>query len=58
MAVGGARSVPVMHGAQLASESQMTVTLSADQRVYDGEVASKFLDAFKRHMAAPFNLFQ
>ena len=54
MAVGGARSVPVMRGSALSAQSVMSVSLSADQRVYDGEVAAAFLDAFKRHMAVPF----
>ncbi|GAB4822457.1 hypothetical protein N2152v2_009503 [Parachlorella kessleri] len=55
MAVGGARSVPIMRGGQPASETRMTVSLSADERVYTGEVASRFLEAFKRHMAVPFS---
>lgn len=31
---------------------------AADNRVYDGEVASQFLAAFARHMANPYTLFQ
>lgn len=31
---------------------------AADNRVYDGEVASQFLAAFARHMANPYSLFQ
>lgn len=62
MAVGGARQVPQLAAAggtpspPLATRTLMTVTLSADQRVYDGEVSSRFLDAFRRHMAAPFRM--
>ncbi|PRW60729.1 dihydrolipoamide S-acetyltransferase [Chlorella sorokiniana] len=58
MAVGGSRRVAHMVGGRPASKTQMTVTLSADNRVYDGEVASQFLAAFSRHMANPFTLFQ
>ena len=29
---------------------------AADNRVYDGEVAGRFLEAFTRHMNAPFAL--
>ncbi|KAL4449482.1 hypothetical protein ABPG77_007126 [Micractinium sp. CCAP 211/92] len=58
MAVGGARQVATLQGGQPASRSQMTVTLSADNRVYDGEVASQFLAAFSRHIANPYRLFQ
>lgn len=56
MAVGGSRDVTVMEGGQLAVKSMMTVTLSADHRVYDGEIASAFLAAFKSNMEAPFKL--
>ena len=31
---------------------------AADQRVYDGEVASQFLEAFSRHISNPYRLFQ
>lgn len=31
---------------------------AADNRVYDGEVASQFLAAFSRHIANPYRLFQ
>ncbi|KAI7843060.1 hypothetical protein COHA_003233 [Chlorella ohadii] len=58
MAVGGSRQVAYMAGGRPASKTQMTVTLSADNRVYDGEVASQFLAAFARHMANPYTLFQ
>jgi pyruvate dehydrogenase E2 component (dihydrolipoamide acetyltransferase) len=59
MAVGAGRRV-ARPGAGGAPELRtlMTVTLSADQRVYDGEVASAFLGAFSRAMANPYRLYQ
>lgn len=57
MAVGGARKVARMGAAgSPVAATVMTVTLSADNRVYDGDVASAFLDAFGRNMANPFRL--
>ena len=59
MAVGGARQVAVMgRGGAPGAKTQMTVTLSADNRVYDGEVASRFLQAFSRHIGNPYSLLQ
>lgn len=58
MAVGGARRVAVMKEGQPTAVTLMTVTLSADNRVYDGEVASQFLAAFSRHISNPYRLFQ
>lgn len=59
MAVGAGRHVAAP-GAGGAPElhTLMTVTLSADQRVYDSEVASAFLVAFSRAMANPYRLYQ
>lgn len=37
-------------------ETYMTVTLSADQRVWDGEKLGDFLEAFKANMASPVAL--
>lgn len=34
----------------------MTATLSADHRMFDGELLSGFLKAFKKYMDAPANL--
>jgi pyruvate dehydrogenase complex dihydrolipoamide acetyltransferase long form len=57
MAVGGARRVARLGpgGAPVAA-TVMSVTLSADNRVYDGEVAAALLAAFSRHMANPYML--
>lgn len=57
MAVGGTQQRVVMGpGGQPGSESFMTVTLSADQRVVDGEVASRLLGAFKGYMENPLKM--
>ena len=54
MAVGGASDEVVLgEGGALGSMSKMTITLSADHRVYDGNTASAFLDAFRRHIESP-----
>ncbi len=54
LAVGGGRQVTRI-GADggLASVTEMTVTLSADGRVYDGQTAGDFLEAFKANMEDP-----
>jgi pyruvate dehydrogenase E2 component (dihydrolipoamide acetyltransferase) len=56
MAVGGARKVAKMQNGAPTSTTMMTVTLSADNRVYDGEVASKLLEEFAKNMANPYRL--
>lgn len=53
IAVGGSKSRVVLEGGQPAEKSYMTVTISADNRVVDGEVASAFLEAFQRYLEAP-----
>lgn len=57
MAVGGGRKVakPGADGMPV-SVTEMTVTLSADSRVFDGQTAADFLDAFKANMEDPFRL--
>jgi pyruvate dehydrogenase E2 component (dihydrolipoamide acetyltransferase) len=40
----------------LVSESYMTVTLSADHRVFDGELATKLLGAFTKYMENPVSM--
>lgn len=57
LAVGGAQSQVVLGpGQQPASVSFMTVTLSADHRVFDGELASQLLAAFKGYMENPLKM--
>ena len=56
MAVGGARKVARLVNGDPRVATVMTVTLSADNRVYDGQVASSVLEAFSKNMANPFRL--
>ncbi len=52
--VGGAHDkVELNSNGVLTTSSLMTVTLSADHRVYDGNTGSAFLDAFRKHMQQP-----
>ncbi len=53
LAVGAAEPRAVVRDGQLVVASMMTVTLSADHRVFDGAVAALWLAAFKRHLEAP-----
>jgi pyruvate dehydrogenase E2 component (dihydrolipoamide acetyltransferase) len=56
LAVGGGRErVELVEGAPRAA-TVMTATLSADNRVYDGELAAKFLAAFSGYMAHPVTM--
>lgn len=57
MAVGGGRKVARMdsNGTPVAI-TEMTVTISADSRVFDGQTAADFLEAFKANMEDPFRL--
>ena len=57
MAVGGGRKVARMgtNGSPVAV-TEMTVTISADGRVFDGQTAADFLEAFKANMEDPFKL--
>jgi pyruvate/2-oxoglutarate dehydrogenase complex dihydrolipoamide acyltransferase (E2) component len=57
MAVGGGRKVakPGPDGMPV-SVTEMTVTLSADSRVFYGQTAADFLEAFKANMEDPFRL--
>ena len=56
LAVGGTQEEIVLENGQPKARLQMKVTLSADQRVYDGETSSKFLEAFCTNMANPVKL--
>ena len=46
-------SVSSAGGPSLAVESFMEVTLSADGRVYDGDLAARLLGAFREGIKAP-----
>ncbi|KAK9817885.1 hypothetical protein WJX72_003713 [[Myrmecia] bisecta] len=56
MAVGGSQQHISMQQGKPVIRSQMEVTLSADNRVYDGAVAGDFLAAFCRNMENPVKL--
>lgn len=57
LAVGGAQQqLAVGEHGQLVNNNFMTVTLTADHRVFDGELASRFLDAFTEYMENPLKL--
>lgn len=56
MAVGTGVPKAVMRGGKLETVTTMTVTLSADHRVYDGGVAARFLEEFKGAMQEPVKL--
>lgn len=56
MAVGGAQQRIVLVQGEPVAEPVMTVTLSADNRVYDTELAAQLLEAFCRNMANPVKL--
>lgn len=57
LAVGGMQKrVVVGQDGGLKNNSYMTVTLSADHRVYDGGLATRFLDAFTGYMETPLKL--
>lgn len=56
LAVGGAQQQVVMQQQQPVAVSYMTVTLSADHRVFDGELATQLLGAFKSYMENPLKM--
>ena len=56
MAVGGSVPHVYMQNGKPVVKSRMTVTLSADNRVYDGEVASRFLQEFSDTIANPVKM--
>lgn len=56
MAVGGSVPHVYMQNGKPVAKSRMTVTLSADNRVYDGEIASRFLHEFCNTIANPVKM--
>ena len=57
LAVGGGRDAAVASDNGPKATKLMTATLSADGRIYDGNVASAFLDAFAKNLENPYRLF-
>ena len=56
MAVGGTRKRVYLDNGSPVARSHITVTLSADHRVYDGDTASAFLAAFCANIESPVKL--
>ena len=56
LAVGAARTVPVVAEGEIRVGAVMTVTLSADHRVVDGAVAARWLAAFVRRIENPLSM--
>ncbi|KAK9814941.1 hypothetical protein WJX73_002559 [Symbiochloris irregularis] len=56
MAVGGTRKRVIMQQGALAEKQFITVSLSADNRVWDGETSSAFLNAFCSNIQNPVKL--
>ncbi len=56
LAVGGGQQKVLLQGGKPVARTVMNVTLSADNRVVDGDVAAEFLAAFSKYMANPLQL--
>lgn len=56
LAIGGTQQHVSLKGGQPVATPHMTVTLSADERVVDGDIAGDFLAAFARNMSNPVRL--
>lgn len=56
LAVGAARSEPVIHDGDLAVASVLTVTLSVDHRPVDGAVAAQWMAAFLDVLHSPLKI--
>jgi pyruvate dehydrogenase E2 component (dihydrolipoamide acetyltransferase) len=57
LAVGGLQQQVVLdEDSGVKTESYMTVTLSADHRVFDGELATQLLNSFKKYMESPVTM--
>ena len=56
LAVGAARSMPVVRGGEIVVARVMTVTLSADHRAVDGALAAQWLAAFQARIENPLSM--
>ena len=56
LAIGGTQQKVSLKGGKPVTEAGMTVTLSADNRVIDGDIAGDFLSAFSKAMSNPVRL--
>ncbi len=56
LAIGGTQQHVSLENGEPTATPSMTVTLSADERVVDGDIAAAFLDAFAQNMSNPVKL--
>lgn len=56
LAVGGTQSVITLEDGRPVSRASMRMTLSADQRVYDGKTTAQFLQAVVSNLSNPVKL--
>jgi hypothetical protein len=56
LAVGGPHEDASLASGELEAATAMTATLSADHRVFDGQLAAEFLAAFRGYMAQPVTM--
>ncbi len=56
LAIGGTQQHVSLKDGRPTATSSMTVTLSADERVVDGDIAAAFLDAFAKNISNPVKL--
>ena len=56
LAVGGTQEIVVLENGQPVTKLQMVLSLSADQRVFDGKTSANFMQAFCANMANPIKL--
>ena len=56
LAVGGTQRAVFLEGGLPKSREEICVTLSADERVLDGDLAAAFLEALASNMANPIKL--
>ena len=56
LAIGGTQQQVSLKDGQPVATPSMTVTLSADERVVDGDIAAAFLAAFASNLSNPVKL--
>lgn len=56
LAIGGTQQQVSLQNGQPVATPSMTVTLSADERVVDGDIAAAFLAAFASNLSNPVKL--
>ncbi len=56
LAVGAGQERVLLKDGQPVLTTAMTVTLSGDARVYDGQLSADFLQALRSHIEKPYEL--